>query len=313
MCSARRRRPSNLHGRDGHTWLRSAPAAGPAVALSSGVTRATYELVREASQFLAAPIGRCILGPNYLVWCDAPDLVGSIQWGALNDRDVRELVALFNCVRHPAMAATVCVLWDCRDVERVDSEVLLELVRLLRIQLPSLSPRIHRQAVVVPDGLPGVLLAGALPSLAPRHPVRPFRELEAGYAFIGHPGAAAAHEAAAAMAIQGRGSSVLVARVRAHLASDLDGATVATSAAALGLSTRTLQRELSRCETSFSDELRRMRVAAAEELLKLSDMKIEAIASRVGYGTASRLTATLLRERQATASELRSGMRRFAS
>jgi len=268
----------------------------------------TFEIARDVTEFLSDPIGRAVVGSSYVVWCSAPDLVGSIHW-AFNEHDVRDLVELLGCIHHPAMAATVRVMWDCRDVKRVDSDALLEFLQLLRRELPRLSPRIERQCVVVPDGLAGVLLAGALPSLAPAHPVRPFCELATACAYLAHPATAAAHRTATEMATVARGPELMVARLRSQLAIDLGGATIGNCAAALGLSTRTLQRELSRCATSFSDELRRVRVATAEDLLRFSDMKIEAIASRVGYGTASRLTATLHRERSATATELRAGLR----
>ena len=78
-------------------------------------------------------------------------------------------------------------------------------------------------------------------------------------------------------------------------------------AAALGLSGRTLQRELHRRDTSFSDELRRARVAAAGQLLRMTDLKMEAIAQRVGFGTASRMSAMLRRELSATPSMVRAG------
>jgi transcriptional regulator GlxA family with amidase domain len=81
--------------------------------------------------------------------------------------------------------------------------------------------------------------------------------------------------------------------------------TIDVVATALGMSTRTLQRELRRLDTSFSDELRRVRIAAAEALLVLTDLKIDAIATQVGFGTASRMSASLRRERNLTASELR--------
>ena len=71
------------------------------------------------------------------------------------------------------------------------------------------------------------------------------------------------------------------------------------------MSTRTLQRELHQLATSFSDELRRVRIATAELLLAQTDLKIEAIATQVGFGTASRMSATLRRELNVTASELR--------
>jgi transcriptional regulator GlxA family with amidase domain len=56
-----------------------------------------------------------------------------------------------------------------------------------------------------------------------------------------------------------------------------------------------LQRELARVDTSFSEELRRVRLATAESLLMASDLDIDAIAHEVGLGNASRMSALLRR------------------
>ena len=270
----------------------------------------THETVmkaaRDQAEFLESPIGRCAVGRSYVFWCGAPDLTGLILWGEPDDRDVREIVALSGLMHHPAMAAKRCAILDCRDVQRVDADTLLGFAAAARDLMPIWSPRISRQAILVPSGIGGILIAGALTSVAPVHAMRVVDELPVALAFLDHPGGprgAGSH--AAEIATATRGSAVLVMRVRARLALDLVDTGVDCCASALGLSARTLQRELNRLGTSFSDELRRARVAAAEELLRLSDLKIESIASRVGFGTASRMSAVLRRERSATAGMVR--------
>jgi transcriptional regulator GlxA family with amidase domain len=52
-----------------------------------------------------------------------------------------------------------------------------------------------------------------------------------------------------------------------------------------------------------------VRVDAAAELLELSDIKIDSIAARVGFGTASRMSAMVRRECNATPSEVRQAAR----
>jgi transcriptional regulator GlxA family with amidase domain len=94
------------------------------------------------------------------------------------------------------------------------------------------------------------------------------------------------------------------------IAVDLVEASVERCATALAVSVRTLQRELTRAGTSFSDELRRARVAAAGELLRLADTKLEAIAARVGFGSSARMNEALRRELGVTARELRDRARR---
>src|SRR5262249_15290928 len=136
----------------------------------------------------------------------------------------------------------------------------------------------------------------------------PFRfvaQLADAFTFLDHPDAPAAYDAATRIASAARGTAALLGQLRVQLARDLAGASVEGAAAALGRSARTFQRELQALGTSFTDELRRARVAAAQELLTMSDLKIDAIAARVGFGTASRMSAALRRELGVTASELR--------
>jgi AraC-like DNA-binding protein len=263
----------------------------------------------DVAAFMAAPIGHCIVGPQYLIWCDAPDLQGVIVWGELDARAIHDMMAIGRFIEHSAIARRRRVLVDCRDIERVDAEVLLGFTEQARDRVPVWADDLERQAIVVPSGLGGILLAGALPSLGVAHPLRFALDLETALAFIDHPGARAAHEAATHIVDDTRGHATLLFRLRAHLGRDLAAATVDDCATSLGMSTRTLQRALGRLETSFSDELRRVRVTAAEALLVHSDLKIDSIANQVGFGTASRMSATLRRERNVTASALRARAR----
>ena len=264
------------------------------------------DLQTDHQRFQSHPIGNCVAGGTYLIWCAAPDLVGSIQWGIPDERDVREMVELIDFIRHPDLAPKGLVLMDCSDIERVDPDILVGLIPQLREVLPHWSPRIERHAVVVPDGLAGILLAGPLPMLAPSHHFRFVPTLDEALAFLNHPAARAAHDEARALAETVRGTATLVVRLRAALAADLVEATLDRCAAAIAVSTRTLQRELAHAGTSFSDELRRARVAAAKELLRLGGAKHDAIAAQVGFGNSSRMNAALRRELGTTASELRS-------
>jgi transcriptional regulator GlxA family with amidase domain len=61
--------------------------------------------------------------------------------------------------------------------------------------------------------------------------------------------------------------------------------------------------------TSDSEQLRVVRLEMAEALLVDTDLKIEAIALRVGFGTESRTSTSLRRDRSMTASKLRAGHR----
>ncbi len=266
-------------------------------------------ITTDPEEFKAAPVGRCIVGSSFAIWCQSPELQGSIIWGALEERSMQEMIAVGEFLRHPELGGPRRVLTDVSDLELADADVLFGFTAAARDRASAWSRGLERQVLIVPAGLSGMMIAGALPSAGAGHPLRIAHDLATALALVDHPAAAAAHAAAAGIAAATRGRPVLLSRVRAQLSRNLDTATIETSAAALGMSTRTLQRELHRLDTSFSDELRRMRIAAAEALLVHTDLKIDAIASRLGFGRASRLSAWLRRELAVTASELRTQRR----
>ena len=88
---------------------------------------------------------------------------------------------------------------------------------------------------------------------------------------------------------EARGISPVVRGLRDFLDEAVPGATLEQAADVLGRPRRSLQRELALIGTSFRRELDLARVRAASALLENSDDKIEVIARRVGFQSASRL------------------------
>jgi AraC-like DNA-binding protein len=259
----------------------------------------------DPAKFMAAPIGRCFVGPTFAIWCAAPDLQGSMIWGALDERTIQDMMEVGTFIHRPEISRRRRGLSDCRALERADADVLLGFITSARDRVAEWTAGLERQALLVPDGVGGILISGALPLAGVGHSLHVAHELDTALTYLDHPAAAAAHAAATSIVATMRGRSALVSRLRAHLGQNLHAATIERSASALRMSTRTLQRELHQLATSFSDELRRVRIATAELLLAQTDLKIEAIATQVGFGTASRMSATLRRELNVTASELR--------
>jgi AraC-like DNA-binding protein len=261
------------------------------------------------AEFLASPIGRYTAGRTFAVWCHAPELTGTMMWGTPDDRDIREMVEVLDFVHHADISPARRALVDCSGVERIDADTAMVFSELARTRVAGWSSRTGRHAIVVPRGLAGILAAGSWVSVSPAHPVRFVHRVEEAFAFLAHPDAPAVHAEACTIVDAARGRDALLGRLRAHLAREMVNPSMPDCASALGMSARTMQRELARLRTSFSDELRRVRVTAASELLELSDLKIESIAARVGFGSASRLSAMVRRERNATPSEVREAAR----
>jgi len=259
----------------------------------------------DVKRFREAPMGRCLVTPSFAMWCFAPDLQGGMLWGTLDEATIGEWFEAGCFITHRSIATPRRRLTDYSGVERVDGEGIVGFLAAAHERLPMWWRGLERQAMIVPEGFEGLTIAGALTTARVQHALRVVHDVDDAIAFLEHPGAAIAHTAASQLVAAYRGSPTVLARLRAHLARNLNASTIESSAVALHMSTRTLQRELHRLQTSFSEQLRLVRIATAERLLVHSDLKIQAIATQVGLGTASRMSAALRRDRQMTASELR--------
>jgi len=266
----------------------------------------------DVAEFVAAPLGRCIVRPTFAIWCATPDLQGSLLWGTLDERVIADMMAIGEFIHHRDIAPARRAITDLREVERADPDMLLGFAAAARARVGNWAGGLQRQALIVPPGLSGMMMSGVLPMAGVEHALHISHDLASALAFVDHPLASASHAAVTAIATATRGPSALIARVRAHLGADLEGASIDSCATALGMSTRTLQRELHRLATSFSDELRHVRIATAEALLVHTDLKIDTIALHVGLGNASRMSALLRRIMNLTAGELRAERRRVS-
>ncbi len=271
----------------------------------------TLATATTVAAFVRSPIRSCYVGASYLVWCGAADLVGSIHWSAPSERDVREMIALLEFANHRSVARRAVVVMDCSSIERVDADVMMLAVELMRERLPALTDRIERHAIITPPGIPGLIVAGALPLLSPRHELRYVASTSEAFEFLAHAGAASSFASASRVVDALRGSSAIIAELRGMLSRTLVDASLPRSASALGMSTRSVQRELARCGTTFSGELRRARVMAAYDLLRHTDLKVAAIATRIGLTTVSHMNVALRRELGSTAVELRARSREW--
>jgi hypothetical protein len=217
--------------------------------------------------FVGSPVGRFVVGPTYLVWCESPDLLGAILWGELDNASMRELMVMRHVFDRMRLAARPRVLVDCSRVTKACADALVGVTSFVRERAAHVSNRIERLAMVVPPGLAGLLIAGVLPAAGIGHPFHACEELGDALAFVEHPYAAAAHGAAARAADELRGTSTFLLRLRALLAAlQFPRPSAPYVARTLGMSTRTLYRELRRSSTTFADEVRRARDVTPRDL-----------------------------------------------
>jgi hypothetical protein len=217
--------------------------------------------------FVGSPVGRFAVGPAYLVWCEAPDLMGVILWGEIDDSSIRELMVLRHVFDRSRLAQRVRVLVDCSGVTKACADALVGVTGFARDRSGRVAERLERLAVIAPHGLAGILVAGVFPAAGIGHSLDVSDDLDRALAWVEHPYAAVAHAAAARAADAVRGTSTFLLRLRALLAGNqLAKPSASQIARALGMSTRTLYRELHRFNAKLADEIRRAREPTLEDL-----------------------------------------------
>lgn len=232
------------------------------------------------------------------MFCGSPTICGTVTWGAPESADINELTQALGLARHPALAGGFAVFMDASGIERVDWQPFSELAIFVRDQLPAWSRVITKQAVIVPSGPAGAMLAGMVPMLGGAFPMKFFSDAGEALDWLGwarDTDAIATLDEARKLAADARGITPTIHQLRAWLATDLIGPSLESAARSLGTSARTLQRELQTANTSFTAEVQAARVREACRLLAETDEKIEVIARTVGCSTASQLS-TLFRK-----------------
>ncbi len=240
------------------------------------------------------PIGGVIEGKSFMVWVQSPQRFGAAHRSPLDLRDQAFAMALFGLPTHAALVAPYDLLHDMSDVEVVDRSVFGYVSSFVTQFADVLAARTRRLAVVRPtDGLAGAAIAGLFHDwVLPRFDAKLCASRREAYAFLAVP---AADRHALEELYASFTQPELVRKLHAALALDLQHATLDRVAAALVVSTRSLQRRISECGTKFSAELARVRVQAAEALLVQHATKIEAIAREVGFRSAPAFTAAFRR------------------
>jgi AraC-like DNA-binding protein len=233
-------------------------------------------------EFVEAPIGRWAQASPLLAWAATPKLCGLVYTGHIGNADVPNLRALGGLPLHPSFERPYRAILDCGGVTGMESAAFAYLVEHSR-EIASTGPLIERVAYVLPAGMPGATALGVFHQhVAPIIDMRFVDSLEIAIDVV------EADEFRAEIVelreiAQGRG---LLESMRAILRED-PRLTLAVVAARLGVSTRTLQRACMNAGSSYRDETATARFAFADELLRSSKDKIEVIARRAGYASAT--------------------------
>jgi AraC-like DNA-binding protein len=231
-------------------------------------------------RFLEATVGRYTVTGSSFVWCATRELCGACMWGEQTEEETRAILRIFD--QYPLqMANTFAIVLDTRGVRRVNTDALAILFSWLLKNRTELAKHIRVQANVIRQGPVGYLLTGLLPVARWTLPYTVDFEAEAAfYSVAGEQGVALCTEVESIT--EGlRGVPRELRVTRSMLEDNLD-TPIAEVGRRLGMSTRTLQRVLTRHGTSFHREVVSARFEAARRLLRTTDHKIATIATRVG-------------------------------
>lgn len=242
------------------------------------------ELVRLATcgeMIRRGPVGYYVTGEHFLIWCTRPELCGIAFWGRLTMAELELLTYVYDHGEATNIATPCDFVFDARRLEGLESGVYEVLVRGTASRIANLRRRLRRQAFVRNTGLIGAAVSGFYPVLDVQFESRVFTELRSACAWLDAPDELAdTVERLIAEAISG---SVLLDRMRAWLAARTDMRTsIEVAGRWAGVSTRSLQRHLHDAGTTFKTELDRARLAMAKHLLLETDLKIAAVAVRIG-------------------------------
>lgn len=246
------------------------------------------------AEFLEAPVGRYVTGRHFFIWCRGLDFTGSVLWGRPEERDTADIAAIWRAL-HPRMRG-FDVVTDGSRIESIDAAAFDVMLRYLREKLPSYATTIRRQAIVHPAGLPGAAIAGLLPVIVKDLSYRwqIFDAPRAGFQWLERSDGETACDEVSAIAERLTGVSPWRRQLAEALREEPDGLSLATVARRIGRSERSLQRDLQQSGTTFRAELEGARVELARALLVDTDLKIDAVAHKVGCASAAHF-ATLFR------------------
>jgi AraC-like DNA-binding protein len=260
---------------------------------------------RDEASFLRAPVGTYLFVGTSLMWVHSPTLCGSVGWGRPTADDTRAVLRTFDVFER--LAPQFDVILDGSAIEKVDAPSLFLLLDWARTRIDELRRRVRLRFGVIADGVPAVTMAGISPALGGPGPVTLVRQAREAFRAVLPDGADALCDEVASLAAAARGLTPLLNKLRPLLDADRGRLLLAGAARRLGISARSLQRELQEAGNSYREEQQASRLRVAESLLGGED-KIATVAAQLGL-TETGLTRLVRARTGLTPGELRRRLR----
>jgi AraC-like DNA-binding protein len=279
--------PRSRHRRHNLTCVRQIPGLRSTYSVSTDLLKPALQV----GTFVRDPEGRYLAGRCWISFCVDGSVAGCLIWGAPTVTDARALCAAMPFDRS-ALALHRNRLIDIRRLESLDAAAF-DVFAHHMIRAAHCLGRIADCVALVQDSPIGLTLVRGLASVvdAPSAiDVRAFEQPAEALAWAGH--RASVELAAELELLQARtlGTVPAVRDLRAWLSTELHDAKLPMAAAALGMSSRSLQRRLRDARTSFQDEVDLARIDVAKRLLLDTEAAISSIAQQVGYASPQHFT-----------------------
>ncbi len=245
---------------------------------------------KNRQDFLSKPGGSYLVGKTFLYFFPSPKLSGFLLWGHPAESDIDELFQVVDGALEKKRMPFLSLI-DASRLEEIGRSAFLKVLDLLSNRMARYSSLVRKQALLRPAGLPGAVVAGFYKLIEPRYPVEVFTDLPSALDWLGREGEDDCSLDLVALWNQAVGRTPSIRKVRELIEADLVGSTLGRVARQMGLSERTLQRQLHDAGTNFQGELHSARIRAAQDRMLETDEKLTAIAFEVGCSSLQHFSA----------------------
>lgn len=253
------------------------------------------ERALDADRFFASPYDRYLVAEGLAYWSAGPTLWGVTLWGTLSAASIAQLTAWIDAEHlrpHPPYATLV----DLARIRAVDADAIAKWQAWYAATRHRQRHRLTRAAIVRPaEGLPAAVVAGIPAVLGPLVPWQVAVALDEALAWLGVLDVGEVAAALEAMYADAARAPRIVDTLRATLDRNLQGASLDGVATTMGVSVRTLQRQLQAAGTSYDTEVQLARVRLAQRLLTGGDGKLGAVALDAGFASQAHFNAVFRR------------------
>lgn len=239
----------------------------------------SFRRCNDREELLDDPVRRWLSFGSGIFWCVDPALCGFTLWGRPGLDDTRALLRVLD--GNDRLAPRFAVLQDGHRMEAVDAESIPVLVDWLARNNDMLRARVERRVAVIPAGAAGLTLLGLQPLLELGGPLTIVTDARTGFTTLRPDDGEALFAEIERIVDEVRGTPATVLALRAALAAAHGALDLRAAARHLGVSVRSLQRQLADAGVTFRSEQADARFRAAEELLQ-RDEKLLTVAARLG-------------------------------